>query len=585
MICIGLVQSLLFIINSTQDLDRFLKEIDMIQIQSNFIGPLDKYIVCLNANINSFILYGLYLQITATQFGQRIAYSSFMVNKTYFELKQSFDEQLNNPYVTPFTNDKYVSVYQIQIPPDMILSNITIIESINILLEASYRFKSINVEEIITIDLSAGYLSYLLKNYIVFKKLFLEINNNMLNYSILRSLEVQDKWLAIQLPCYLLCIISLSLAFIQFYKYIKNQLKIKHLFELSKIENFDNQLEKLNQLLKIIKQDEKIITQYQFDLDTKENQLIAEDLKKDQQRQEAQLKTQMPQKLQLKDNFESKSLIINFIILISIYGLYLTFMIISQINGQRYFQRYPQTAEYFNSLADITVASSGIHSMHIFAYQTSMGYFPYISIEETQQYLDYFDNNINIINNFLIMSSKLESLNLFITDEYIQLANKIMNSDVCAIQLRQDLIDNFCDVTYGGAFRRGLYTGITAVRDYLLNEKILTYNFSYYDFLNTDITLEGGLISTEALFILKQKYLTILVDLTNNLSSFIQMINMWYIGLSLFLIIIITRLREYYQKQFQLSLRMVLLIPLKSLLLDSQVERELRQFATQQQIV
>ena len=79
----------------------------------------------------------------------------------------------------------------------MILSNITIIESLNILLEASYRFKSINVEEIITIDLSAGYLSYLLKNYIVFKKLFLEINNNMLNYSILRSLEVQDKWLAI----------------------------------------------------------------------------------------------------------------------------------------------------------------------------------------------------------------------------------------------------------------------------------------------------------------------------------------------------------------------------------------------------
>lgn len=74
-----------------------------------------------------------------------------------------------------------------QIPPNMTLNNITIIESLNILLEASYRFKLIKVEEVVSLYLSSGYLSYLLKNYIVFKKLFSEINNNMLEYSIIRS--------------------------------------------------------------------------------------------------------------------------------------------------------------------------------------------------------------------------------------------------------------------------------------------------------------------------------------------------------------------------------------------------------------
>ena len=78
-----------------------------------------------------------------------------------------------------------------------------------------------------------------------------------------------------------------------------------------------------------------------------------------------------------------------------------------------------------------------------------------------------------------------------------------MNSDVCVIQSRLDLIDYFCDIAYGGAFRRGFYTGITAVRDSLLNEKIITSNFSYYDYSSKDITLEGGLISTEAVYLLK----------------------------------------------------------------------------------
>ena len=86
------------------------------------------------------------------------------------------------------------------------------------------------------------------------------------------------------------------------------------------------------------------------------------------------------------------------------------------------------------------------------------------------------------------------------------------------------MIGYFCDVAYGGAFRRGLYIGITAVRDSLLNERVTINNLSYIDFVNSDISLEGGLIATEAIFILKSKYLNILVDLTNNLSSFIKVI-------------------------------------------------------------
>lgn len=65
------------------------------------------------------------------------------------------------------------------------------------------------------------------------------------------------------------------------------------------------------------------------------------------------------------------------------------------------------------------------------------------------------------------------------------------------------MIDYFCDVAYGGAFRRGFYTGITAVRDFLLNEKVITYDFSYYDYTSKEIVLEGGLISTEAIYLLK----------------------------------------------------------------------------------
>lgn len=75
-------------------------------------------------------------------------------------------------------------------PPNMTMRNITVISSLNLLLESSYRFKLIKAENILSLDLQVGFLSYLLKNYLIFKKLFQDLNRNMLDYSVYRSSQV-----------------------------------------------------------------------------------------------------------------------------------------------------------------------------------------------------------------------------------------------------------------------------------------------------------------------------------------------------------------------------------------------------------
>ena len=72
----------------------------------------------------------------------------------------------------------------------MTMRNITVISSLNLLLESSYRFKLIKAENILSLDLQVGFLSYLLKNYLIFKKLFQDLNRNMLDYSVYRSSQV-----------------------------------------------------------------------------------------------------------------------------------------------------------------------------------------------------------------------------------------------------------------------------------------------------------------------------------------------------------------------------------------------------------
>jgi hypothetical protein len=50
------VFSIIEIIYSSDDLNRFLAELDMIQIKSNIIGPIDNYIVSQNAVIDYTVL-------------------------------------------------------------------------------------------------------------------------------------------------------------------------------------------------------------------------------------------------------------------------------------------------------------------------------------------------------------------------------------------------------------------------------------------------------------------------------------------------------------------------------------------------
>lgn len=68
--------------------------------------------------------------------------------------------------------------------PNLVQYNISIREALNLFKEASYNFALIDFSDLTTIDLTTGYLTYLYSNYETFNELFLELNLEMLDYSV-----------------------------------------------------------------------------------------------------------------------------------------------------------------------------------------------------------------------------------------------------------------------------------------------------------------------------------------------------------------------------------------------------------------
>ncbi|CAD8178672.1 unnamed protein product [Paramecium pentaurelia] len=580
MFSLFLVYSGVMLYYSNDDLNRFLEELDLIQIKSNIIGPVNKYIVSQNSLTTYAVLLLLYPNITLQSQIGKMQYSIKDINYTYFELKDSFTKQLSNPYLNPFFEDKYFNIMVGKYPNTSNYS-ISARESMYLYLEACYNFVNIDYLNIINLDITQGFLVFLYANYQTFVEQLQLLNEEMVNYSIIRSGTVSEKWNYLLIPIVVVCFFLLLIGFTFYKAYLNQYDNFLQLFNFIDVVWLQRDIDRYRGIASLLIKDSDVLFKYQFDIDIKEKFLAAEDIRKEKIAQN-QKNNKQKQKGQIANLNQKMSILPSLSTFTFIFGICFIFCFITNSLGRNYFQKYPDTTTFFNSLSDLCIAVSGVFSMREVTYYQKFPLgtiFYFLPDKNATFFVQNFFDQIDIINNFLSLIVQMDRSKYITSDDFISEMDSMMSTDVCQFlpANKIEMAQNHCDAVYQGVLRKGFQAAGTTIRNDLLNEYNQTNGFVLKVYTPQE-ELEAGLILYDTISVLKQQFQSQLKNSTDELISQILIINLIFIILMVLTILLIfTKILSYFKWEFNLMKRFLLLLPQQSLFLDNQLDRTIRQ--------
>ncbi|CAK78495.1 unnamed protein product (macronuclear) [Paramecium tetraurelia] len=572
------VFSIVQIIFSSDDLNRFLQELDMVQIKSNIVAPIDNYIVAQNA-VMFYAILNMIGMMNASTAAQKLEYAKNDITYNYEELKSSYIKQLSNKYLNPFFQDKNFTIMQSE-QTTTSDRNVSAREAIYLSLEAAYQFVLLDYLNIFTsLDPTSGFFVYLFGNYQTFYEQLTIVNQDMLSYSVQRSITVKEKWLSLMIPILIIGFLLLSIIVKFHNQYLQQYDQFIQLFSMLEIVWVQRDIDRYKGISSLVIKDSDVLFKYQFDIDLKEKFLAAEDIRKEKIAQNQKGQKQRQKATNLNFN-QSTTKLPSLVIYSTIYALCFGLCFISTSLGESYFVKYPDTTNFFNTLCDVSIASTGVFSVRQIIYvvsnKNSQAFF---FIKDTTYFIQVFFEHIETINQFLAQMSEFDPSTLITSDAFINKIEQLMQNDVCEFlpDFKIESAQMHCDSLYDGVVRRGFQLALNTVRNELLTEYKNSQNFSIQSYTLNE-QLEIGLISYDAVSNIKLQFQDELVRFTYNLIDQILIINICAIILYLISIGLIYKIiTQIYHQEFKLVLKFILLMPQTSLFLDSQLDRTIKQ--------
>ena len=152
------------------------------------------------------------------------------IQEGYDDLRQNFIEQLQNPYLQEFFVDEYIVVdFRDKDSWNPLKSkNLTLRESLNVLLNYQYQFVYYYINKISTNDSPMVVYSY--ANYVEFHNRFRALNSRILQYTKERTDLVSEKWFNIWIPFMVITFVIMLVGWVFYRLHIRKYEKILNLF-------------------------------------------------------------------------------------------------------------------------------------------------------------------------------------------------------------------------------------------------------------------------------------------------------------------------------------------------------------------
>ncbi|CAD8178702.1 unnamed protein product [Paramecium pentaurelia] len=561
-----IVFSIVQIIFSSDDLNRFLQELDMVQIKSNIVAPIDNYIVAQNA-VMFYAILNMIGMMNASTAALKLEYAKNDITYNYEELKSSYIKQLSNQYLNPFFRIKISlqcnlnkQLHQIEMYLQERQSTFLQKQLINLYCWIIQTFLLPQIQ-----------LQAFLFIYLEIIRLF------MINQQ--QSVTVKEKWLSLMIPILIIGFLLLLIVVRFHNQYLQQYDQFIQLFSMLEIVWIQRDIDRYKGISALVIKDSDVLFKYQFDIDLKEKFLAAEDIRKEKIAQNQKGHKQKQKVTNL--NFNQKTTKLPSLIIYStIYALCFGLCFISTSLGESYFSKYPDTTHFFNTLCDVSIASTGVFSLRQIIYVVSdKNQQAFFFIKDTTYFIQIFFEHIDTINEFLAQMSEFDPSTLITSEAFINKIEQLMQNDVCEFlpEFKIESAQMHCDSVYDGVVRRGFQLALNTVRNELLNEYKNSQNFSIQQY-SLNEQLEIGLINYDAVSNIKLQFQDELVHFTYNLIDQILIINICAIIFYLISIGMIYKvITSIYYQEFKLVLKFILLIPQTSLFLDNQLDRTIKQ--------
>ncbi|CAD8164867.1 unnamed protein product [Paramecium pentaurelia] len=563
---ITLTYFLIILIGVQNDLTRFIGEIDMIQLHAGVMNPHDLY---LQMRQTIFTYQGFLGQGKLTQDQYKKLSDPLYENIAigYYEFKDGFIYWLSNDYLTPFFKDKNITAYYMLYDATKtypIVQNIR--EALMATLSYYYQFK-LRFESRLS-PANQTYQIYQFANVYNFHFWLEDLTLEVLAYSKNRSIETSDKWNLIWI-IYLFIGVCPLLASIQYYRLYRSKFdKYANLFKYCSSYKMDLEIDKLKSIMKILNKNTETLYNYQFSIESKEDNILKEKQKSDHDQIKAK-------DIKVQQQLKNLSFFSGFFFIIFGWLIFLALSIVANIQIADYLNKYTATADTYKLLQDMTLYAGTLFRNRDFG--LNFPNLPYLREYDKEKFYVTMDLSLNTISTFLEFSYSFDASKYQVSQDFLDFFLNIQQNDVCTT-IGSDVLGfltQYCDISLQGSLNQGLtqtlkfiYSTITV--QMAMNNFTKRIEYNWYE-------NEGGLIVMRAAQIMSKQFKAGMVNVTNQQIAVSNSISIIYMIYSILLMLyFIFYLLPKLQKELLLVRRFILLIPTSVLFLDDQFDRHVR---------
>ncbi|KAM3138364.1 hypothetical protein pb186bvf_009450 [Paramecium bursaria] len=569
---IFIVFAIIILIVASQDIGKFLQEIDMIALHSSFMAPHD-YFFSLRVTVSAYQQQQVQGFITTTaQLNSLINPAYQYVGLGYLELQSNFYSLLQDENLQLFFTDVYSTVYFMNNTPQTIVPrNITFRQQLFLTLEGQYKFKK--AFDVRGSTSNTSYQVFQFANYYSLHDYLESLTVAVQNDSKLRSINLISKWQNLWIIFLILAfLLNICLIYI-YHKYLKLQEIYLQSYQQIGVSYLYIEMERYKNLQKQIEADDNRVVGYQFDLDYKENQLK-------QSNNSTNNIVQKESKKQTK-NFKLLSRIPSIIMILFIYIFYCAYSTFVVQRTLNYLNKYSQTTDLYKLIQDLRFRGGNMFLYREIFYRWSNFTFLTQANNNSNYYL--ITNSTDCIARYLLTIPSLNVDNLLISQDFVNTANHLQENDICPYldETYRVFLTPYCNLAFQGSIRGGLGQTLNYLKNYIIQQQAIN-NFTRRTQLDI-YDLEGGQIITRIFFYLGQQFKEGMINLTNSQNQINQAISISFILLDIIcILLLVAYINKYLVYQYQILKRFVFIVPIRILLTNDQFERTLKNILNNQ---
>ncbi|CAD8074956.1 unnamed protein product [Paramecium primaurelia] len=567
-ISLSLVVSIL-----NNDILQFISDVEIIALHASIQGPHDLFFSMRNT-ISAYQQMGREGYIPNSIVPNLTAPYEKNLGLGYFELRDSFYKQLDNEYLRGFLDGESMELFFMKNndTQNYAIEIKTFRECLFIILQ--YQYAQMRVLQNKLSASGQPFQVFLFSNYYNIQDKLENITNDILQYSKTRSVEVGEKWSSISI-CFSILILVIAFTIVfqlhQYYKLYDRFLQLLNFMDKQKVQF---EIEKLNQLLKVIISNQECVYSYQFDLQHQESLM--------------QNYVSLNKISNTKKNLENNSLIqiprrYFFIIWTIIACVFQVYIIVTQIKTNEYISKYDDTADFYFMIQNLKFRSGSMYMYreHLFRFKN----FTYLTTYDLQRAYQLIDKAQNNIQQYLDFTNSFQENKYLLSDEFISFFQYQQNNNLCEFidQIYLNFMSLYCEKSFDGLLKQGSISVLNFMSNQIKNQQAIN-NFTKR--VDVDLyELEGSQIVMRSFFRISDEFQIGLKQITTAQNQFTLIITIIFITyLTIFLYVILFIVKKLLIKEYALLRRIVYLIPQQIVLGDESFERFLKQLALTQEL-